>query len=289
VKPQTYTIEFLTPCFCAGANQAYAEIRASAIRGQLRWWFRVLGGTWEQESSVFGGVHEQARASGLVVRAILLSRGPQWTPPEFGPNDPESYVWHYARVSGKQAGVGKVGPRWNGTAVLAPGTRVRIDIWQRAAIANEESQNIFQQALRCFLMLGGVGMRISRGLGAFACAEVPFDTSILDRLKERGFACEPRTTRTWTGNEIIREMGALVKGSRERNHMKAQHPSPFGSSNPRQTSAVYFRPVRSTADPAKYWLVMLQAPHERVLGRESWGDVVVGHVPSRIVKPHPRS
>ncbi|TAE90912.1 MAG: type III-B CRISPR module RAMP protein Cmr1 [Verrucomicrobia bacterium] len=39
-----YQLEIITPCFCAGADQGIAEIRAASIRGQLRWWFRVLGG-----------------------------------------------------------------------------------------------------------------------------------------------------------------------------------------------------------------------------------------------------
>ncbi len=54
---KTYNIELLTPCFCAGADQTKAEIRAPSIRGQLRWWFRALGGTPQGEKEVFGGVH----------------------------------------------------------------------------------------------------------------------------------------------------------------------------------------------------------------------------------------
>ncbi|MCL2104631.1 MAG: type III-B CRISPR module RAMP protein Cmr1 [Kiritimatiellaeota bacterium] len=41
----TNRLSFITPTFLAGANQNTPEIRASSIRGQLRWWFRVLGGT----------------------------------------------------------------------------------------------------------------------------------------------------------------------------------------------------------------------------------------------------
>ncbi len=53
---QIYTFEIITPCFCAGADQARAEIRAASIRGQLRWWFRVLGGF---KSLVHQPVHKQ--------------------------------------------------------------------------------------------------------------------------------------------------------------------------------------------------------------------------------------
>ncbi|WP_166792913.1 hypothetical protein [Methylacidiphilum caldifontis] len=50
---ELYSITFLTPCFCGGAEQNVAETRASAVRAELRWWFRVLGGTKEQEKQVF--------------------------------------------------------------------------------------------------------------------------------------------------------------------------------------------------------------------------------------------
>ena len=37
--------KLITPAFCGGAiPETQAESRAPSIRGQLRWWFRVLGG-----------------------------------------------------------------------------------------------------------------------------------------------------------------------------------------------------------------------------------------------------
>ena len=62
------TFEFTTPTFLCGADQSLAEIRPASIRGQLRWWFRVLGGTGAQEAAVFGGVHGGTVASPVVVR-----------------------------------------------------------------------------------------------------------------------------------------------------------------------------------------------------------------------------
>lgn len=51
------------------AEPSRAELRASAIRGQLRWWFRCLGGSREEESQVFGAVHlEDPKASTLAIR-----------------------------------------------------------------------------------------------------------------------------------------------------------------------------------------------------------------------------
>src|ERR1043166_7335138 len=61
-------IQLLTPCFCRGAYRDQPEIRAPSIRGMVRWWFRALGGTPDQEKALFGGVHAGAVASRLVFR-----------------------------------------------------------------------------------------------------------------------------------------------------------------------------------------------------------------------------
>ncbi len=75
-----YSIEIITPCFCSGANaEQQAEIRAPSIRGQLRWWFRTLGGfkslaargitPRQQENEIFGNAAgNSGTASRLVVR-----------------------------------------------------------------------------------------------------------------------------------------------------------------------------------------------------------------------------
>jgi CRISPR-associated protein Cmr1 len=75
----SYDLEIITPCFCAGADPTQAEIRAPSIRGQLRWWFRALGGfkslassknLREQEAMIFGSAADGAEtgAGALQVR-----------------------------------------------------------------------------------------------------------------------------------------------------------------------------------------------------------------------------
>lgn len=79
---QTYTLEIITPCFCAGADQSKAEIRAASIRGQLRWWFRVLGGfkslafqsVQEQETFIFGSAANDEGAAGILRLQIDATR-----------------------------------------------------------------------------------------------------------------------------------------------------------------------------------------------------------------------
>src|SRR5664280_1027452 len=100
MKSETYNLTFLTPCFCAGADQTVAELRSSAIRGQLRWWFRALGGTPEQEGDVFGATaRDEGCASLLQVRTRLIQRGPDWKPFRMSPGQPGAYIWFFASVA----------------------------------------------------------------------------------------------------------------------------------------------------------------------------------------------
>ena len=51
-----YHIRFITPLFSRSMLEDSPEIRPSSIRGQLRWWFRALGGNAIDEKAVFGGI-----------------------------------------------------------------------------------------------------------------------------------------------------------------------------------------------------------------------------------------
>ncbi len=78
----SYTFDIITPMFIGGADPSQcAELRAPSIRGQLRWWFRVLGGfkslapmpVATQESMIFGSVTGGCAASKLIVRVNKLN------------------------------------------------------------------------------------------------------------------------------------------------------------------------------------------------------------------------
>lgn len=83
MKPLTFKLELITPCFCGGAEpDKEAEIRAPSIRGQLRWWFRTLGGfkslaandlsLRQQEDLLFGtAAGESGHGGRLTVRVKL--------------------------------------------------------------------------------------------------------------------------------------------------------------------------------------------------------------------------
>ena len=83
MKTATFHLDLITPCFCGGAEpEKQAEIRAPSIRGQLRWWFRTLGGfkslapmpVRDQEALIFGSTAGEGGNAGrlrLQVRPLL--------------------------------------------------------------------------------------------------------------------------------------------------------------------------------------------------------------------------
>jgi CRISPR-associated protein Cmr1 len=58
------TCRIVTPLFMGGASQQ-AELRTQSINGVLRWWFRVAGGSLEDEKRIFGWAGETSN-QGLV-------------------------------------------------------------------------------------------------------------------------------------------------------------------------------------------------------------------------------
>lgn len=168
---KTYRLEFFTPCFMAGAaNPAKAEIRSPSVRGQLRWWFRVIGGTREEEKNVFGGVGEVAQAGALITR---ISNSRIMSDPAILPSmridNPLSYLLYYADASGKAKGAPH-GPRFQKDGFIGPNSTFDLILIQRRALPLAIQQKL-ELAIEAFLQLGSLGLRGTRGCGAFFCQE----------------------------------------------------------------------------------------------------------------------
>jgi CRISPR-associated protein Cmr1 len=268
VKTETFHLEFLTPCFCAGANQSMAEVRAPSIRGKLRWWFRVLGGTVEQESEVFGSVRAKAAsASSVIVRVDNATLAGKWQPIQFSGVSNTGYLLYFAWAA-------VVGARWVAGGAIPQGARFVLAVSWRRKVSGD-AQATFDLALKCFLILGSLGLRSTRGLGAFECKEIPFTgesyETLITEVKGRapgfysGFGLFVGAEDQW-----LDALGSQLRGLRQgfsAGRPGRSNPTPLGSSNnPRQASAVHLRPVR---ERAKARIVVFEAPAQKVLGRES--------------------
>lgn len=261
---ETFYLEFITPCFCAGADQAKAEIRASSIRGQLRWWFRALGGSRAEESALFGAIAgDSAISSPLIVRVSEVKKAKPWNPPPKKEilNTPISYIYHFASVSAEEK-------RWTSEGNLSPGTTFKLSlVWRRTVDPDLLAK--FELARNCFLLFGGIGLRQTRGLGAFQCNELkpmPEQITKYAALMEKAGFVFRQGDQCYTGFEAeLSAAGAWLKNDL-RKEFNFKTASPLGSSAP-QTSAIHLRPVKLADN--QYSLVFFEAPHQRVLGKPS--------------------
>lgn len=254
----SYEVEILTPCFCAGANQAEAEIRVPSIRGQLRWWFRALGGSYDQEKEVLGGVHGDggAKASAVVVRISNYRRGPEWQPFPVSPNAPESYVWYYASISSEKT-------RWTKKGNVPPRSVFTLHIICRRKL-DEALARSLNEAVESFLRFGGLGLRTTRGLGALHCATHTVDEAALGLLRDNGFRVRLVEGSFNDMRAALAEAGRLLKEEfRSRHKSTTESALGWSSGKDRQASAVRFRVVRMGDQQLR--LLIYEAPHERVL------------------------
>jgi CRISPR-associated protein Cmr1 len=269
MKTETFHLEFITPCFCGGADPSHAELRASSIRGQMRWWFRALGGTPEEEREAFGGVHANSpSASSFAVRVR--------TEPGTGEKD-----WHSDRKIPRQ-GIGSktylLGffcgrtNRLQPSGALAPGSKATVTLTFRRPPPHK-----LGRAIRTFFSIGALGFRSTRAAGAFWCRDLPLTAnSIQDLSKDleaAGFTVSllPDVFGHADWVPLCERAGSLLKNKlRGETGISAGRggtsPNALGSAAPRQASAVHLRPVRVDG---MLRLLLLEAPHARILGPDA--------------------
>jgi len=174
MRQENYNLKIITPCFCAGADQKRAEVRASSIRGCLRWWFRVLGGNNEQEQAVFGGIAgEKGKGSAIIVRVSNFQRGEAIELPSMRQQTPLSYLLYYANASGRERQE-TFGPRFSKTGYLPPGSTFTMSVLYKRYIGSRE-KDLLSSAVQAFIRLGTLGYRGTRGCGAILSTDELFD------------------------------------------------------------------------------------------------------------------
>jgi hypothetical protein len=140
-------IEVLTPLFNRGAYQDTPELRVPSIRGMVRWWFRELGGTPDEEKEAFGGMkkfghNNQVNASRLVFRVSQLQAQPANPAPPTLPH--------------KQGGFAS--PQ----AAFAPGATFQLEVFTRFGELSSDLERKIAGSLDVWLLLGALGLRANR-------------------------------------------------------------------------------------------------------------------------------
>ena len=151
-------IEVLTPLFNRGAYQDTPELRVPSIRGMVRWWFRVLGGTPDEEKQAFGGMKKFGRqfardvmASQLVFRVSKFNARRANPNPATLPHDPR-----------------KPSPQ----PAFAPGATFQLEVFTRFSDLAPDLEGKVQNALEVWLLLGALGLRANRSGGNVANTNV---------------------------------------------------------------------------------------------------------------------
>ncbi len=285
----TYRLKFITPCFCAGANQQLAEVRPSAIRGELRWWFRCLGGTKAEEDEVFGNAAGSGKASSVLIRVSNVVRAANsYTPSFVSPNDPGAYL-HYLLTAPNDAGHSRMwetapAPESKTRGVirdssqLPPGTEFDLQILKVRGISNALREKL-DSAIDAMLRFGSIGYRRTRGFGAWVN-----EASLVSRgeteqrlngLKSFQFTWKFAQGGNANALIVLQQVEGKLKANKTtttgyRLDHPAQNKTPLGYSHgrgDRQASAVLFRPCpfRTKNGDIQFALLELQAP-DSVLG-----------------------
>jgi len=265
MKSQTFHIEIITPSFCGGAEPSKAELRPSAIRGQLRWWYRCLGGAQDQEKLVFGGISDGENMSSIF--SVKIKKHPSdgevdWCnerniPPQ-GMN-PKTYLLGFF--------CGRTGRLIRGGAI-PPSSRATVEL-----IFRKPKDQILEKAIKAFFSVGAVGFRSTRCAGAICSREYALNSQGWDDLCQilipSGFmiSLDQKRFNNWVA--IISHAGEVLKDklrSRGGLGISAGKANALGSAEPRQTSVLHLRPVKIDGELR---LAYIEAPHNRILGDQA--------------------
>ncbi len=214
-------LTFVSPLFSHGATDT-PEIRPASIRGMLHHWFRLVGGSSEQERSVFGSVHGGAAASKVVVRisGVLARPGNQNTLPH------------------------KMGGEASPRSAFLPGATCTLRISSRSPLSAEEDK-LFRDAVHAWLLMGTLGYRSTRAAGSFVWESEDFPVpapqdyqAAMDRLASKGKFKAALLQQEYPDAEKPRR---LVSDSLA----MEEHNRPLGGLKPkRKTSPLKYRIVR---------------------------------------------
>ena len=157
MKKAKITFRTVTPMILGGANQKTAELRAPSIRGALRFWFRILGGSFVEEKKIFGGIgkNDEGRASSLMVRV----------------QTPASEI---KKLECKQMENVSTAGRFDyflwplrnpqdARGIITEDQKIEISISHRRV---RDSHNLDEKVIKAFLLLGSLGTRSRRAYGS---------------------------------------------------------------------------------------------------------------------------
>ncbi len=198
MKSLALKLQFISPAFVGGAfpkregyHEPSAELRASSIRGQLRWWHRFLGKT-ASEKRIFGSVAgKTGNAAGFTLRLLEAPEPVEGATTPAALNLASSYLLYTQELDNGA----------NHRAALPSGTTFRLIILNRSLSPSDWTE--LCDTARTFAWLGSLGSRSRRCFGALTLVEengkppeVPDPVSMATSSATVWLAndCPPKTT-----------------------------------------------------------------------------------------------
>jgi len=147
------TCRIVTPLFMGGASQQ-AELRTQSINGVLRWWFRVAGGSLEDEKRIFGWAGKTSN-QGLV---RIFVKDPPFQPQKFFSGQPGyNYLGFSLKLTNRYA--------------VPENTTFALKISFHPKATDDDIKKFFS-ALWLAFNLGNFGSRARRGFGSIKIEKI---------------------------------------------------------------------------------------------------------------------
>jgi CRISPR-associated protein Cmr1 len=178
-KWHSYKIEVITPIFGGGVEKGTPDpkmpVRASAIRGQLRYWWRFLQrnrtdghaisgkNLFKAERNIWGGMAEEGEDYSSKVKLRVENIISHLTPQPYSEGGAPYALFPARKQQGEREGKKLIWPK------------VTFDLKVlvlKDKIPKEDDQTSIKRALRWWATFGGIGGRTRRGCGSVYCAEL---------------------------------------------------------------------------------------------------------------------
>ncbi len=181
IEKQEYKLEVVTPLFLGGADPSTPELRSAPFKGMLRFWWRALNGSNDlkemkrNEACIFGSTEKKSMLCINIVEASGIKVDRSNLPPG------ESYRVESSRgtfnlgiIDYLAYGLCEYNKEKRQTEYVKghfePKTSFTLELYLKT--------DLFPQvydALKCFLLYGGIGARSRNGFGSLYCADIQED------------------------------------------------------------------------------------------------------------------
>jgi CRISPR-associated protein Cmr1 len=224
---KTFTVKLITPLYGGGVAAGHPDpdmpIRAAAIRGQLRFWWRVLnqGKSFVEEQAIWGGMGNEVKAS-----RVLLAVKNMPTPAETESITVKDWKQRNGGIWNNGAGyaLGIQNDLTASSVLVSRNAKTQPEFYLEVRISpphktGKPEKDIWQYdvlpALRWWASFGGLGARTRRGLGSVHAVPLPpyenepFDP--VDKAEAERHGCKLHSLNTRSGDAVTVWAMALNK------------------------------------------------------------------------------